>query len=72
MSRKIMNISVPGEMALFVRRESKRRNYASVSEFVRALIREYEEEKILADVEKGRQEFREGKTKMLRSLNDLR
>lgn len=69
--RNIINISLPAKLAAFARREAKERNYASVSEFIRSLLREYEENRILAELEESEAEFRAGKAKLLRSLKDL-
>ena len=69
--RAIVNISLPKETVSFVKKEAKRRKYASVSEFVRALIRDYEEQLVLAELEKSQQEYREGKEKVLKSLKEL-
>lgn len=69
--RNIINISLPKELVSFVRKETKQGKFASVSEFIRKLIRDYEETKLLADIKKGREEYRQGKTKVLRSLKDL-
>ena len=49
--RNIINISLPVEMVKIVKREVKKGKYASVSEFFRALLREYEENKLLAEIE---------------------
>jgi len=40
--RKIINISLPEKMEAEVQKEIKRGNYASKSEFFRALIREWQ------------------------------
>lgn len=69
--RNIINISLPKELASFVRKETKQGQFASVSEFIRKLIRDYEEENILKIVKQGRKEYREGKTTLLKSLKDL-
>jgi Arc/MetJ-type ribon-helix-helix transcriptional regulator len=69
--RAVVNISLPKKTVSFVKKEAKRRKYASVSEFVRGLIRDYEEQLIFEELEKSRQEFREGKGKVLKSLKDL-
>lgn len=70
-TRKIINVSLPAKMAAFARQESKERNFASVSEFIRSLLRKYEENRILAELEESETEFRAGKAKVLRSLKDL-
>lgn len=46
--------------------------YASKSEFFRTLIREWRENKEVAEIKKAHQEMVEGKGILLRSLKDLR
>lgn len=70
--RNIINISLPKDMVKFVRQEAKAGKYASISEFIRGLIRDYEERRLLAEFKKGRKEYEEGKTMVLKSLRDLR
>ena len=69
--RDIINISLPKEMTSFVRKEVKRGKYASVSEFIRHLLREYEEQKLLAEFKAGKKEYKEGKTTLIKSLDDI-
>lgn len=59
-------------MADAVRDEVKLGKYASVSEFFRALLRDWEKERVLADLRTSKRELRQGKVKILRSLEDLR
>ena len=71
--RTVINISLPKDLALIVERFIKKGRYASKSEFVRELIREkIAEEDLLNRIRKSEAEFRAGKGKLLRSLNDLR
>ena len=71
--RNIINISMPAETVKFIKQEVKKGKYASVSEFFRALLRDYEKEsKLLAGLEESHREFKEGKGKVLRSFKDLR
>ncbi len=71
--RNIINISLPAQMAKMVKQEVKKGKYASVSEFFRSLLREYEEEsKILAELEESHREILDGKGKVLKSFKDLR
>ena len=66
--RRIINISLPEQMAKKVEREVKKNKFASTSEYFRHLIRSRE----LADeLYKMREEFPKG-WKKLRSLRDLR
>ncbi len=70
--RQVINISMPKDMVSFVKKEVKAGKYASVSEFFRALLRDYEEQRVLADLQESERELRAGKGKVLRSLKDLR
>lgn len=71
--RNIINISLPLEMVKIVRREVKRGKYATVSEFFRSLLRQYEEEnRILAELRQSHREIKNGKGKILHTLKDLR
>ena len=70
--RSIVNISLPAEMVKMVKREVKKNKYVSVSEFFRALLRDYEEDKFLAGIEESRREIASGKGKILHSFKDLR
>ncbi|OGI64325.1 hypothetical protein A2914_02870 [Candidatus Nomurabacteria bacterium RIFCSPLOWO2_01_FULL_41_21] len=47
-------------------------NYSSVSEFFRDAIRAWEEDQIIKSLKQSQIEARAGKTKVLRSLRDLR
>lgn len=69
--RNIVNISLPAETVKFIKQEVKKRKYISVSEFFRSLLRDYEENKILAEVEESRKEIALGKGKVLKSFKDL-
>lgn len=46
--------------------------FASKSEFFRHLIREWQDNKLIRDLEQSRLEFVSGKAKVLKSLKDLR
>ncbi len=71
--RSIINISLPKEMVKFIKKEVKRNKYASVSEFFRSLVRDYEEESaLLTELEESRRDINSGKGKILHSLKDLR
>lgn len=72
MPRNIINISLPLQMAQRVRKTAKKKEYASVSEFFRQLVRDYEEKEQLAELRKSQEEIRRGKGKVLKSLRDLR
>ena len=70
--RNILNISLPPEMAKEIRKEVKIGNFASASEFMRHLVRLWNTEKLMRDVERSRAEIAAGKGKVLRSLKYLR
>ena len=70
--RTIVNISLPKEMADQIKREVKREGYASTSEFVRSLIREYNRAKLAESLHAQREQFNKGHGKLLTSLRDLR
>jgi Arc/MetJ-type ribon-helix-helix transcriptional regulator len=70
--RQIMNISLPADVAKEVRREVKNGEYISVSEFFRAVLRDWREEKLLRELRVSQRDAKIGKGKVLRSLKDLR
>ena len=59
-------------MVVDIKRGVKAGKFASTSEFVRHLIREWNMEQLVQTVEKSRAEIASGKGKVLRSLKDLR
>lgn len=71
--RDIINISLSKELAKELEKTVKKGRYSSKSEFLRELIRErLEEEDLVRNVRISREEIRQGKGKILRSLKDLR
>lgn len=70
--RNIINISMPGDMAKVIKKEVKRGQYASTSEFFRSLVRSWQEEKLLTELRESQSEVVKGKGKVLHSLKDLR
>lgn len=70
--RNILNISLPKEMVVDIRRGVKAGKFASTSEFMRHLIRVWNTEQLMRNVEKSRAEIVAGRGKVLRSLRDLR
>lgn len=70
--RQVMNISLPSTMAGVVKKAVKEGNYISTSEFFRDLLRSWMEDRLLMEVNAGRQEIKAGKGTVLRSLKDLR
>ena len=67
--RNIINISLPESLAREVEKEVKLGKFASKSEYIRHVLREY---KLAKELEADRKEFAKGKGKVLRSLRDLR
>jgi Arc/MetJ-type ribon-helix-helix transcriptional regulator len=81
--RTIVNISLPKEMADELKREVKREGFASTSEFIRALIREYKRAQLAKELHAQVRAFERAKAKgpealkkagfsELKSLKDLR
>jgi len=69
--REVINVSLPKAMADQVRLEVKNNDYASVSEFIRHLIRSWNTQKLVLELTNDREEFKKGKAKELKSLKDL-
>ncbi len=70
--REVINISLPSPMAKTVKNAVKQGSYASTSEFFRALIRDWQENKLLNELNESRVEIANGKGKVLNSLKNLR
>ena len=70
--RKVINLSLPKEMAKSVERIVKEENYASKSEFFRSILRMWVEGRILKELSESRKEIASGKGKKLVSLKNLR
>lgn len=69
--RKVINISVPEQVYKSVSQAVKKGGFASKSEYIRHLLREKEEDDVVAEIRKRQKEVREGNVKELRSLKDL-
>lgn len=70
--RNIVNISLPDTLVRVVEREVKKGKFATKSEFFRSLIREREENRLLAGLRESQEEIKQGRGKTLRSLKSLR
>jgi antitoxin ParD1/3/4 len=70
--RKVINISLPALMAKTVKTAVKTGDYASTSEFFRRLLRDWQEGKLLNELNESRAEIAAGKGKTLSSLKSLR
>lgn len=69
MNRAIVNISMPPELKKELDKVVKSDKYASRSEFIRHLLREDE---ALRALRASQKEIKEGKGKVLKSLQELR
>lgn len=70
--REVINISLPETMAKTVKMAVKKGDFSSTSEFFRHLVRRWQEEILLSEIEKSRKEIARGGDKKLNSLKDLR
>ncbi len=70
--RNIVNISLPKEMVQAVEESMKKNNFATKSEFFRAILRTWLEDKLAKELEESRKELQQGKGKILKSLKTLR
>jgi Arc/MetJ-type ribon-helix-helix transcriptional regulator len=70
--REVINISLPAPLVKTVKNAVKKGNYASTSEFFRHLLRNWQEEKILGELNESKIEIAAGKGKTLKSLKNLR
>lgn len=70
--RNIVNISLPEKMVKIVEDSVKKEHFSSKSEFFRSLLRSWMEGKLAKELDESREELRNGKGKLLKSLKDLR
>lgn len=70
--RNVVNISLPQEMVQMVEKSMKESHFATKSEFFRALLRMWLENKLMDELEESRKELHSGKGKLLKSLKTLR
>lgn len=70
--RSILNISLPKELAVEVKKEVKEGKFASISEFFRHLLRLWNTEKLYGGIKKAQKDWEKGKNwKKLNSIKDL-
>jgi Arc/MetJ-type ribon-helix-helix transcriptional regulator len=70
--RSVINISLSKELAKDLEKAVKKGKYSTKSEFLRELIREkLEEEDLWESIKRSEAEFKAGKGKLLKSLDDL-
>lgn len=70
--REVINISLPSPMARTVKNAVKTGFYSSTSEFFRDLLRDWQDGKLLSELNESRLEMASGKGRVLKSLKDLR
>lgn len=70
--RTIVNISLPNQMSSVIDEAVASGGFASKSEFIRSILRDWMENNLYRELEKSHQELASGKGKLLRSLKDLR
>ncbi len=70
--RSIINISLPASLADEVKKEVRAGNFASTSEFFRHLWRLWKTEQVASLVRASQKDFSKSKSKVLKSLKDLR
>ena len=70
--REILNISLPKEMVMQIKKGVKEGGFSTTSEYMRHLIRLENTRRLVEEIELSRQEFKSGKGKLLKSLKDLR
>ena len=66
-----MTISLPKTMQKQVSRAVRQGGFASTSEFFRTLLRRWQEDQLLKELNEARQEIKDGKGIPLRSSRDL-
>ena len=69
--RNIVSISLPKQLDEQIEKEVKTGKFASKSEFIRSLIRLWQEEKIYRELEQGRKEIEAGLGKEFKSMEEL-
>lgn len=70
--REIINISLTSPLAKTVKKAVKEGDYISTSEFFRDLLRDWQEGKLLSELNESREEIKTGRGKTLKSLKELR
>ncbi len=70
--REVINISLPSPMAKTVKTAVKTGSYSSTSEFFRHLLREWQEGRLLNELNESRMEIAAGNGKILKSLKALK
>jgi Ribbon-helix-helix protein, copG family. len=70
--RNIVSISLPKQLDEQIEKEVKTGKFASKSEFIRSLVRLWQEEKLAGEIAEAERDIAAGRVKELKSLKDLR
>ncbi len=70
--RQIINISLPSDLKRYVEKAVKEGGYSTTSEFIRDLIRERKEQRLVRELLESERAMKTGKGKVLTSLKALR
>lgn len=70
--REIINLSLPSTTVKTIKKAVKDGGYISTSEFFRTLLRSWQSNQLLNELNESRKEITSGKGKVLKSLKDLR
>ena len=66
-----MNISLPSQLLKEVERGVKQGNFATKSEFIRQLLREWKEARLAEELHEMDEDFKKGRSIRLKSVRDL-
>lgn len=70
--RSIINISLPDNLAKYVKTAVKKGKYATTSEYFRHLVRQHEELQLVKKIKQSQRNMKVGKKHLLVTLKDLR
>jgi putative addiction module CopG family antidote len=70
--RNIVTISLPKQLDEQIEKEVKTGNFASKSEFIRSLIRLWQEEKLAKDIAESERDIAAGRIREFKSMKELR
>lgn len=69
--RTTVNISLPKKLKENIDKTVQKGNYSSRSEFIRSIIRRWQEDKVVRRIYESKTQADEGKAKKLSSIDDL-
>lgn len=70
--REVITLSLPSTMVKTIKKAIKDGDYISTSEFFRTLLRNWQSNQLLNELNESRKEIKTGKGKILKSLKSLR